>query len=180
MDSSEDRIPAAPAGDDSAKNWLSALEAEDGTMPAASELVWYGDHSPNYGEGPTPAQIEAARRFVSHWLEGDNHGFIIPGSEWGQSLKHWLHMLVGHPAPGAELIVDPPRSYISIEDDERTLLEQVRERRFGPNSWVNILVYDRTMVGDRSEEEIAEALAEARRMRREDEDETRSMLGREF
>jgi hypothetical protein len=114
------------------------------------------------------------------WLEGDSHGFIIPGSEWGQSLKHWIHMLVGRPAPGAELIVDPPRSHTPIEEDERTLLEQVRERRFGPNSWVNILVYDRTMVGDRSEEEIAEALAEARRMRREDEDETRSMLGREF
>lgn len=180
MDSSEDRIPAAPTGDDSANNWLSALESPGGVMPEASELFWYGDHSPNYGDEPTPAQTEAARRFVNHWLERDGHGFIIPGSEWGLSLKHWLHILVARPAPGAESIVDPELDYSSIEEDERPLLEQVKERRFGPNHWVNMLVYDRFLVGDRSEEEIAEALAEARWMRQKDEDETRGMLGRGY
>lgn len=178
MDNSVDRIPAAPAGDDSAKNWLSALEAPDGTMPEALELFWYSETSPNYGRGPTPAQIEAARRFVSHWLEGDNHGFIIPGSEWGLSLKHWLHILVARNAPDAETIVDPEPDNSSISEDSRTLIEQVKERRVGPSHWVNILTFDSYSLGDRSPGEIAEALSEARRMKRADEAETLRMLGR--
>lgn len=98
-----DTTPATPeaAEDSSASNWRSALEAEDGSFDE-SELGWYGQDSPIYSGEPTPAQTEAARRFVSHWLEADGHGFIIPGTEWGQSLKHWLNILVSRPAPGGD------------------------------------------------------------------------------
>lgn len=87
--------------DNSAANWQSALENNQGVFDE-SELVWYEAKSPEYGPGePTPAQIEAARRFVSQWLNVDNHGFIIPGNEWGKSLLHWLNILAARPAPGA-------------------------------------------------------------------------------
>lgn len=86
--------------DNSAANWKSALENNEGHFDE-SELVWYEEKSPEYGPGePTPAQIEAARRFVSQWLNVDNHGLVIPGSEWGKSLLHWLNILAARPAPG--------------------------------------------------------------------------------
>lgn len=90
------------AEDNSAANWKSALENNEGHFDE-SELVWYEEKSPKYGPGePTPAQIEAARRFVSQWLHVDNHGFIIPNSEWGKSLLHWLNILAARPAPGED------------------------------------------------------------------------------
>lgn len=88
--------------DVSAANWKSALENHQGFIDE-SELVWYDEKSPQYGPGePTPAQIEAARRFVSQWLNVDNHGFAIPGTEWGRSLWHWLNILTARPAPGVD------------------------------------------------------------------------------
>ena len=86
----------------SADNWPSALENEEGYFDE-SELFWYAATSPRYVlDELTPAQIEAARRFVSHWLESNSQGFLIPDSEWGRSLKHWLHVLVARPAPQGE------------------------------------------------------------------------------
>jgi hypothetical protein len=167
---------SAAAEDDSANNWKSALESEAGDYDE-TELVWYSSQTPEYPSEPTPAQTEAARRFVSHWLEGDNHGFIIPGSEWGRSMKHWMHILVRRSAPGAEAIVDPEVTWTPIAEIELPLVEQVRNREIGPNQWIQLLVYEKYSLGERSDEEIEEALAEARRMRQEDEDETRKTLG---
>lgn len=87
-----------PTEDNSANNWVSALENNEGHIDE-SELVWYDSETPVYHGNPTPAQVEAARRFVSQWLNTDAKGFVIPGSEWGRSLKHWLHILVAQPAP---------------------------------------------------------------------------------
>jgi hypothetical protein len=85
--------------EDSAKNWKSALENNQGDFDE-TELLWYSEESPQYGpDEPTPAQIEAGRRFVSEWLNVDSQGFVIPGTEWGRSLLHWLNILVARPAP---------------------------------------------------------------------------------
>lgn len=170
----------AAAGDSSAANWRSALENDEGYYDE-SELPWYGDGSPSYRSNPTPAQIEAARRFVSHWLEGDNHGFIIPGSEWGRSLKHWLHMLVATPAPGGDDLPysDRPKSSGLWPPRDRPIIDQIRERTVGPNHWINFLQYDHAWVEPPLEPyEIAEGLAEAWRIKAEDENETRKMLGK--
>lgn len=96
MDKKND-LEEAPAEDVSAANWKSALENPAGQIDE-SELIWYEEESPNYSQ-PTPAQTEAARRFVSQWLEKDNHGFQIPGDEWGKSLLHWLRVLTARDAP---------------------------------------------------------------------------------
>jgi hypothetical protein len=94
--------PTPESEDNSAANWQSALENHEGFFDQ-SELIWYEAKSPEYGPGePTPAQTEAARRFVSQWLNVDNHGFIIPGNEWGKSLLHWLNILTARPAPGED------------------------------------------------------------------------------
>lgn len=171
---------SAAAEDSSAANWRSALENDEGSYDE-SELPWYGDGSPRYSEPSTPAQIEAARRFVSHWLEGDNHGFIIPGNEWGRSLKHWLHMLVATPAPGGEDLPssDRPKSSELWPPRDRPLIDQIRERTTAPSHWINLLQHDHAWVQPPLEaDEIAEALAEAKRMKAEDEAETMKMLGR--
>lgn len=100
--SSTTQEPGSTIEDDSADNWQSALENAQGVFDE-SELVWYEEKSPKYGPGePTPAQIEAARRFVSQWLNVDSHGFVIPGNEWGKSLLHWLNILVAREAPREE------------------------------------------------------------------------------
>lgn len=83
---------------DSASNWESALVNNSGEFNQ-DEIVWYDKKSPKYSGEPTPAQIEAARRFVSRWLNTENQGFIIPSSEWGRSLYHWLNILVASEAP---------------------------------------------------------------------------------
>lgn len=88
---------------DSATNWESALPNNAGLF-IKEELVWYDAESPKYSGEPTPAQIEAARRFVSNWLNHENHGFIIPASEWGKSLYHWLNILVAREAPEDESV----------------------------------------------------------------------------
>jgi len=96
-------VDIAPEDHDPA-NWKSWLEDDNGNLNE-DELPWYGrrDESPNYGpDAPPAAQVEAARRFVSHWLNEDGHGFVIPGGEWGVSLKHWLHILVARPAVDAQ------------------------------------------------------------------------------
>lgn len=99
-----DNTTARAGEEDSAANWQSALEDNAGNFDQ-SELPWYGDgQSPSYSREPTPAQTEAARRFVSNWLEHDNQGFAIPGSEWGRSLKHWLSVLVARTAEDVETI----------------------------------------------------------------------------
>lgn len=171
----------AAAEDNSAANWKSALENDAGYYDEG-ELPWYGDGSPSYGSNPTPAQIEAARRFVSHWLEGDSHGFIVPGSEWGHSLKHWLHVLVATPAPGGEDLPStdrPDRVGLWFPERDRTLIEQVRERSIGMNSWISFLQYDYSWVEPPLDEaDRLDALAEAKRIRADDENETRKMLGR--
>lgn len=84
-----------------AANWKSALADNSGSFDG-EELVWYDAESPSYSGNPTPAQTEAARRFVSNWLNSDAHGFVIPGDEWGKSLYHWLNILVAREAPGSE------------------------------------------------------------------------------
>ena len=173
----------AAAEIDSAANWRSALEDNEGHFDE-SELPWYGDGSPRYRGHPTPAQIEAARRFVSHWLESDSHGFVIPGSEWGRSLKHWLTMLVATPAPGGQDLpsTDRPESPGSnFPDRSRPLIEQVRDRIMGPIQWISFLQYDHSWLQPPLDpDEITEALAEAKRMRAADEAETAKMLGRQI
>lgn len=88
---------------DSAINWESALVNNAGFF-IKEELVWYDAESPKYSGDPTPAQTEAARRFVSNWLNHENQGFIIPDSEWGKSLYHWLNVLVAREAADDESI----------------------------------------------------------------------------
>lgn len=80
-----------------ADQWEQSLVNNDGFFNP-DELVWYDEESPIYPVA-TAAQTEAARRFVSHWLNHENQGFIIPNSEWGLSLKHWLHILVAQNSP---------------------------------------------------------------------------------
>lgn len=96
MDKKNDLEEALPE-DVSAANWKSALESPTGQIDE-SELIWYEEESPTYSQ-PTPAQTEAARRFVTQWLEKDNHDFQIPGNEWGKSLLHWLRVLTARDAP---------------------------------------------------------------------------------
>jgi len=103
--------------DHHASNWKSWLEDKDGNFDE-EELPWYGhgEDSPQYGPGvPPAAQTEAARRFVSSWLNEDGHGFVIPGSEWGLSLKHWLHILVARPAEDGRA-PDPTTAPVSQEE----------------------------------------------------------------
>lgn len=68
---------------------LSELPSED------SKREWYYDHDPGYRSrwGATPLTLSEqevldrqARRFISHWLEVDNHDFPIPGNAWGADL----------------------------------------------------------------------------------------------
>lgn len=70
-------------------------------VPKVDDESWYSETNPEYG-GKLPIaqeQTEAARRFVSQWLESDAHGFVIPGDEWGLSLKHWINHLVAATGP---------------------------------------------------------------------------------
>lgn len=86
---------------DSVTNWKSALADNSGSFNG-EELVWYDAESPRYSGDPTPEQTEAARRFVSNWLNTDAYGFVIPGDEWGKSLYHWLNILVAREAEGSQ------------------------------------------------------------------------------
>lgn len=164
-----------------AANWRAAMEEFEGNGDAGNEAAfWYSPDSPIYSEEPTPAELEAARRFIAKWLQGDNHGFIIPGTEWGLSLKGWLNVLIANPLPGAEEMVDEQPPTIA-EDYARgiSLLEQVKQRRLGPNHWIHTLQWDRHVLDfEPDPDDLADALAEAKRMKAEDEAATRSMLGR--
>lgn len=82
---------------ESAGQWREALESNDGSFDE-KEIIWYDVTSPTYSQ-PTPAQTEAARRFVSHWLNSDDQDFVIPSNEWGKSLYHWINVLVAREAP---------------------------------------------------------------------------------
>jgi len=80
-------------------------------VPEIDDLEWYAD-TPAVYAGPEAAsgtdrpedQLEAARRFIKGWLNGNAHGFVIPGGEWGRSLKHWLETLLSHTSPLSERI----------------------------------------------------------------------------
>lgn len=72
-------------------------------VPAIDEIEWYPDLTvisvkrPAVTEdGLAADELEAARRFVQHWLWNDSHGFVIPGDEWGKSLLNWLRVLMSH------------------------------------------------------------------------------------
>lgn len=171
----------AAAEDSSAANWRQAMEEFESQGDAGEAAAfWYSPDSPQYADESTPAELEAARRFIAKWLRGDNHGFIIPGTEWGKSLKGWLNVLIANPLPGAEEMVDEPSPTISEKYAQGiSLLEQVRQRAIGPNHWLHILQWDRHILEfEPDPDDLAAALAEAKRMKREDEDATRSMLGR--
>lgn len=159
--------------ENSAADWQSAIKDGFGSIPKG-ELAWYGGGSPRYAKVPEPAQIEAARRFLSHWLESDNHGFIIPDSEWGKSLKHWLHILVATPAPGGEGL---PHDY-KIFPDTRDLLAQVRSRGISPTQWIYMLTENPKDFYNFTQGDFVAALREAKRMKAEDEAATRRMLDR--
>lgn len=71
---------------------------------------WYGeDENPVYRTSLSRAdelsssedtdQLVLARRFISHWLENDNHGFVIPGTEWGKELLWAIKKLLGATNP---------------------------------------------------------------------------------
>lgn len=62
---------------------------------------WYSKEQAEFsGEWKLDSdELEAARRFVSRWLLEDAHGFVIPGSEWGRTLKHWLGVMLAHTGP---------------------------------------------------------------------------------
>ncbi len=166
--------------DGSAANWKAAIASPADDLVDESELAWYDETSPRSGGAPEPASIEAARRFVSHWLEGDNHEFIIPGTEWGRSLKHWLHILVASPAPGGENLAEEEEVEATpFPNPSKTLLEQVRERRTGMNHWIDLLKYDHSWVEHELDpEDIEAALAEAYRIKAEDKAAVRATLER--
>jgi len=70
-------------------------------VPEEDDKEWYSSHNPSYSgeQSIEDTKTEAARRFVSHWLSEDSHGFRIPGDEWGQSLLHWINHLVAATGP---------------------------------------------------------------------------------
>lgn len=176
--------------DHHASNWKTWLEDGEGNFNE-EELPWYGttDESPSYGRNiPSAAQTEAARRFVSHWLNEDNHGFIIPGNEWGVSLKHWLNVLVARPAEDGrvpdpstaptlgqpELPQPEPEATEPAEPEDApkfiTLVEQVSSREMKPWRWVDLLAweYDDFLEWGYDRNDIDEALELARKLSAED------------
>lgn len=66
------------------RHWLSESDLES----------WFATDTPQYDGERDKAQLEAARRFVAHWLEEDANGFVIPGGDWGRSLMHWLRVML--------------------------------------------------------------------------------------
>lgn len=181
-------VHIAPEDHDPA-NWKSWLEDGDGKLNE-EELPWYGisDDSPSYGpDAPPAAQIEAARRFVSHWLNEDAHEFVIPGGEWGRSLMHWLHILVARPAEDGrnpepasapdsgraephQPEVETAEAEATEEAPKLTLVEQVRSRDMKAWRWVDALSweYEKFLEWGYIRNDIDEALKLALKLSAED------------
>jgi len=71
-------------------------------VPDVDDPDWYDDRGVRFTGNPTPAQVEAARRFVTRWLHYNEPRFTIPGTEWGQSLLHWIQTLTAAAEPKEE------------------------------------------------------------------------------
>lgn len=77
----------------------STTETWQDYVPDFDEPEWYDDRGVRFTGEPSAAQVEAARRFVTRWLHYNDPEFTIPGSEWGQSLVHWIQTLVAAAEP---------------------------------------------------------------------------------
>lgn len=97
-----------------------------------SQPEWYGSkEQPLYSPGLTDEPLSSeenvtldrlARRFVSNWLEVDNHGFQIPGGPWGQDLLWSLRRLLAATNPSFTTVAFYPEHATSGQEQPWLLL----------------------------------------------------------